>query len=173
MSTTYEQVGVFRRFLLTTAATAPMSWFYARTLHRLDNAVHRTTAGRTTFTGLVAGLPVIILTTTGAKSGQPRTWPLLGFRDEGRVVVVASSYGQSRHPAWYHNLRANSHATVVVDGAATPVLAHEVEGAERDRLWQVALRIHPGYASYERRAAPRRIPVLVLNPYRRPLPTGG
>jgi deazaflavin-dependent oxidoreductase (nitroreductase family) len=173
VSNTYEQAGVLRRFLRTTAATAPMSWFYARTLRRLDKCVHRITAGRMTFTGVVASLPVVMLTTTGAKSGQPRTWPLLGLRDEGRIVVVASSYGQDHHPAWYHNLRANPHAMVVVDGAATPVLAHEAEGGERDRLWRNALRIYPGYATYERRAAPRRIPVLVLtptgaSPHRRP-----
>ena len=56
-------------------------------------------------------------------------------------------------------------ATVVVDGAATPVLAHEAEGGERDRLWRAALRLYPGYAAYQRRAAPRRIPVRT--------PTGG
>ncbi len=117
MSTTYDQAGVFRRFVRTTAATAPISWMYARIAHRLDNVVHRITAGRTTFTAIVTGAPVVMLTTT--------------------------------------------------DGAATPVLAHEAEGAERDRLWRGVLQIFPGYAVYERRAAPRRIPVLVLTPSRR------
>lgn len=106
MPDTSKPAGVLRRFLRTTATTAPMSWLCARTLHRLDNIVHRITAGRTTFTGLVTGLPMIMLTTTGAKSGRPRTLPLVGLRDEGRVIVIASSYGRSRHPAWYHNLRA-------------------------------------------------------------------
>ncbi len=77
MSTTYDQAGVFRRFVRTTAATAPMSWMYARIAHRLDKVVHRITAGRTTFTDIVTGAPVVMLTTTGAKSGQLRTWPLL------------------------------------------------------------------------------------------------
>lgn len=77
MSSTYEQAGLFRRFVRSTAATAPMSWLYARTAHRLDIAVHRITGGRTTFTAIVTGAPVVMLTTTGAKSGQPRTWPLL------------------------------------------------------------------------------------------------
>lgn len=125
MSPTCEQAGVFRRFLRITAATAPMSWLYARTLHRLDKRVHQITAGRMTFTGIVVGLPVVMLTTTGAKSGQPHTWPLLGLRDEGRVVVIASNYGRGQNPAWYYNLRANPHATVVVDGLATPVLARD------------------------------------------------
>ncbi|MGH3827722.1 MAG: nitroreductase family deazaflavin-dependent oxidoreductase [Pseudonocardiaceae bacterium] len=160
MPDTSEPAGVFRRFL----RTAPMSWLCARILHRLDNIVHRITAGRTTFTGLVTGLPVVMLTTTGAKSGQPRTVPLLGLRDEGHVIVIASSYGRSRHPGWYHNLRATPHATVHIDGKTTPALAHEAKGGERDRLWQAALRIYPGYAAYERRAAPRRIPILVLTP---------
>jgi len=81
--------------------------------------------------------------------------------------VIAANYGQDHHPAWYHNLRTNPHAMIVFDGAATPVLAHEAEGAERDRLWRDVLQIFPGYAVYERRAAPRRIPVLVLTPSRR------
>jgi len=160
----YKQAGVFRRFVLTIAATAPMSWFHARTLHWLDSAVHRITAGRTTLTSLLAGLPVIMLMTTGAKSGRPRTVPLLGLRDENRIIVIASSYGRSQHPAWYHNLRATPHATVTIDSVATPVLAHEATGAQRDRLWRAALRIYPGYAAYARRAAPRQIPIFVLTP---------
>ena len=83
---------------------------------------------------------------------------------EGRVVVVASNYGKPQHPAWYHNLRADPHAELVVDGLPTRVVAHEADGAEREHLWREGLRYYPGWAAYERRAAPRRIPVLVLTP---------
>lgn len=119
MSILFEQAHPVHRFMRATGATAPMSWLSARVMHRLDKGVHRITAGRTTFAGIVTGLPVVMLTTTGARSGQPRTWPLLGLRDGDRIVVVASNYGQRNHPAWYHNLRANPIASVAVDGAAT------------------------------------------------------
>jgi deazaflavin-dependent oxidoreductase (nitroreductase family) len=155
----FEQAHPVHRFMRATGATAPMSWLSARVMHRLDKGVHRITAGRTTFAGIVTGLPVVMLTTTGARSGQPRTWPLLGLRDGDRIVVVASNYGQRNHPAWYHNLRANPIASVAVDGAATQMLAEEARGDERDRLWRAGLRVYPGWAAYERRAAPRRIPV--------------
>lgn len=87
--------------------------------------------------------------------------------------MIASNYGQSHYPAWYHNLRANPAATVVVGSTATPVLAREAEGSERDQLWGGVLRIFPGYAAYERRAAPRRIPVIVLPPNPTPTSTQG
>lgn len=135
MAKIFEQAGWFHRLMRNTGKVAPIAWFYAPTMHWLDKAVHRITGGRATFVGGVTGLPVIMLTTIGAKSGQPRTWPLLGLRDDDRVVVIASNYGQHHHPAWHHNLRANPRATVAVDGAA-----------------------------YEHRAAPRRIPVIVLSP---------
>lgn len=158
----YAEANAFHRLVRTTAATAPVAWIYARTLHWLDKAVLRATKGRTTFAALVSGLSVIQLTTIGARTGRPRTWPLLGVRDGGDIVVIASNWGRSRHPAWYHNLLRTPHATAVVDGVAVEVVAREVDGAERDRIWQRAIRIYPGWAAYERRAAPRRIPVLVL-----------
>ena len=164
MPTTYEQAGPLRRLVRATGRSALLSRVYARTLHHVDKPVHRLTRGRTTATALLSGLPVVLLTTRGARSGQPRTWPLLGLVHEGRLVVVASNYGSQHHPAWYHNLRADPRAEVVVDGVRSSVVAHEAEGAEREQLWREGLAYYPGWTAYERRAAPRRIPVLVLTP---------
>ncbi len=165
MSTTYDQASAVRRALLATGRSARFSRFYAATLHRLDLAVYRLTRGRVIFSAVLTGLPVVLLTTTGARTGQPRTWPLVGLRDEqGRVVVVASNYGNQRHPAWAHNLRANPRAQVVIDGVATPVVAHEAHGAERQRIWRNGLTYYPAWEQYERRAAPRQIPIFVLSP---------
>ena len=146
------------------AGTAPVAWLFARVLHRLDLAVHRRSSGRTTLVTLMSGLPVVLLTTTGARTGQRRTWPVVGLPDGERLVVIASNFGRDHHPAWYHNLRAHPLATVTVDGRETAVRAVEVTGAERDRLWTAALRVYPAWAAYARRAAPRRVPVLVLIP---------
>ena len=151
------------RALVAVLGSAPASRLFARVMHPVDLAVHRRGGGRTLLQ-MMSGLPVVLLTTTGARSGQLRTWPLVGLPDGGRTVVIASNFGGPRHPAWYHNLRAHPHATMTVEGRAVRVRADEATGAERDRLWAEALRVYPAWAAYARRAAPRRIPVLVLVP---------
>jgi deazaflavin-dependent oxidoreductase (nitroreductase family) len=75
---------------------------------------------------------------------------------------MASNWGQRHHPAWYYNLRVHPTATVTVGGTSRRVRAHEASGDERERLWRWGLEVYPGYAAYERRAANRRIPVVVL-----------
>ena len=78
--------------------------------------------------------------------------------------MIASNYGQRHHPAWYFNLRKDPAAEIAVDGARTRVRAVEVEGERRARIWQQGLAIYPGWSTYERRAANRRIAVFVLEP---------
>ncbi len=133
-------------------------------LHHIDRPVHRLTGGRHTFASLLSGIPVVMLTTTGAKSGHPRSVPVLGIPVQGAVAVIASNFGQSRHPAWYHNLRAHPEADVVVEGTHRPVRAVEADGDRRAQIWQEGLRIYPGFGEYERRAAHRRISIFVLEP---------
>jgi deazaflavin-dependent oxidoreductase (nitroreductase family) len=148
-----------RRF----AATGPGSWLFARTLHRIDRPVYRLTRGRHTLANLLSGLPVVMLTTTGARSGVPRTVPVLGLPSSEGLVVIASNYGQERHPAWYRNLLANPHGHVTVNGAKRAFRASEAEGDTRGRIWQEGLRVYPGWSQYERRASNRRIAVFVLD----------
>lgn len=163
MARTYRDANLFQRAVRASGATAPMSWLYARTLHRIDGPVFRMTHGRTTLSSLLTGLPVVMLTATGARTGAPRTVPLLGVPDGDRLVVIASNYGRPGNPAWYRNLRKQPAATVtVVGGSPRPVRAHQVEGAERERLWARDLEVYPGRAHYAERAAGRRIPVMVL-----------
>jgi deazaflavin-dependent oxidoreductase (nitroreductase family) len=137
-----------------------MSWLYVRVLHHLD----RLTRGRHTLSSWLSGLPVVMLTITGAKTGQQRTSPVIAVPDGDNLVVIASNWGQRQHPAWYHNLRAHPRATVTVGGVSRRVQAHEASGEERERLWQRDLEAYPGRAAYERRAGNRRIPVVVLAP---------
>ena len=112
----------------------------------------------------MTGLPVVMLTTVGVRSKRPRTLPLLGLPDGERTVVIASNYGQRRHPAWYLNLRADPEATITAGGVSRRVVAREAEGDERERLWRLGLAVYPGWAGYERRASNRRIPVMMLSP---------
>jgi deazaflavin-dependent oxidoreductase (nitroreductase family) len=105
-----------------------------------------------------------MLTTTGARSGQPRTVPLLGIPMQGAVAIIASNFGQSHQPAWYHNLVAHPDAVVMIDGARRSVRAVEADDERRAQIWREGLRMYPGFGQYERRAGHRRIPVFVLEP---------
>jgi deazaflavin-dependent oxidoreductase (nitroreductase family) len=162
----YREATPIQRLLRWSAATTPVSRVYLRILHHLDRLSYRLTRGRHTFSSWLSGLPVVMLTTTGARTGQQRTSPVIAVPDGDNLVVIASNWGQRQHPAWYYNLRAHPEATVTVDGVARHVRAHEATGEERDRLWQQDLEVYPGRTTYARRAANRPIPVVVLAPVR-------
>jgi F420H(2)-dependent quinone reductase len=121
-----QEANRFQRVARTTAAWRPLSLFYARTLHHIDRVVYRLTRGRATFASWVAGLPIVMLTTTGAKSGRQCTLPLVALPEGDRLVVIASNYGQHRNPAWYYNLCANPRATVCFEGVTREVVAREL-----------------------------------------------
>ncbi len=144
------------------AATAPGSRFFSYTAHHIDRPFLRYSGGRTSLTSILTGLPVLTITTIGAKSGQPRTLPLLSIPDGDDFILIASNFGQSHHPAWYHNLRAHPEASVSLAGRTAAYIAREVFDAEREACWQRALAMYPGYAAYAERTGGRRIPVMVL-----------
>lgn len=123
--------------------------------------LYRWTRGR--IGGRVANMPVLLLTTRGRKTGQPRTRALTYLPKDGGFVVVASFLGEPRHPDWWLNLRAHPEAEVQVGGRRLRVRAREAEGEERERLWEEIVRTQPDYAEYQRRTT-RRIPVVVLQP---------
>ena len=154
----------WQRMMQRVAASRPGSWFFSRTLHYFDIPALRLSRGRLSIPTLVAGLPVIALTTTGAKTGRTRTTPLVALPDGDRLVVIASSWGRRRHPSWYYNLRAHPEATVTVDGRTGVYTARAADDDERARYWQQAVELYSGYRAYERRAGGRRIPVIVLEP---------
>jgi deazaflavin-dependent oxidoreductase (nitroreductase family) len=108
-----------------------------------------------------ADRPLLVLITTGAKSGQPRSTPLLYSTDGDRFVVIASKGGEPTNPDWYHNLLAHPAATVEVGGERFPVRASIADGAERRRLFDQQAALMPFFADYER-TTPREIPVVVL-----------
>jgi deazaflavin-dependent oxidoreductase (nitroreductase family) len=135
----------------------------SRLLPRIDRTVLRLSGNRFTVSSVLSHVPVVMLTTTGAKSGLPRRVPLLAFPDGDKVALIASSFGNSNHPAWYLNLRANPQATLAFHGQpARPYIAREPSGAERELYWQRATRAYPGYDAYKERTGGREIPVVVL-----------
>ena len=160
----FERANGVQKALRRFAASGPGSWLFARVLHRIDRPVYRLTRGRHTFASLLSGIPVVMLTTTGARSGRPRTVPVLGLPTADGLAVIASNFGQQRHPGWYHNLHANPEGSVAVDGQTRRFRAVEVENDWRRRIWEEGLRVYPGWSQYERRASNRRIAVFILDP---------
>jgi deazaflavin-dependent oxidoreductase (nitroreductase family) len=124
----------------------------------LDRLLGRVGGGRL----LALGLPSLLITTTGRKSGVPRTNPLLYVPDGDAFVVIGSNWGQQHHPAWSTNLLAKPDATVQVRGERIAVRGRLAEGAERERLRGLLLRMWPAYAAYERRAAGRTLRIFRL-----------
>jgi deazaflavin-dependent oxidoreductase (nitroreductase family) len=139
-------------------------WLSKRLLPHLDRWLLRLTNNRYSVMNLLTGLPVVTLTTAGAKSGQPRTVPLLAMEDGGKVILIASNFGQTRLPAWYHNLRANPSATVMLRGKEGTYVARQASPAEWERYWCRAVDLYAGYANYRRTAANRHIPIMILTP---------
>ena len=113
--------------------------------------------------GPFRGGSVLILTTTGAKSGETRENPLAYTRTGDDFVVIASKGGAPTHPAWFHNLLANPEVKVEVLGETIPVRARVAEGEEHQRLFDAQAAVMPGFADYQRKTT-RKIPVIVLEP---------
>ena len=115
--------------------------------------------------GPFRGGTVLILTTTGAKSGETRENPLAYTRTGDNYVVIASKGGAPTHPAWFHNLLAKPEVKVEVLGETIPVRARVAEGEEHQRLYDAQAAVMPGFADYQRKTT-RKIPVVVLEPLR-------
>ncbi len=143
-------------------ATRPASWLLSHMIHHIDAAVFRASGGRATAGALFTGLPLLRMTTTGAKSGQPRAVTLVGVPDGERIILIASNWAQANHPAWYHNVKAHPHVSVERRGRTSHYTARELTGAEREAAWERAAAVYPGYRQYATRAAPRTIPVIAL-----------
>ena len=109
-------------------------------------------------------LPTLLLTTTGRKSGEPRSLPLIYGEADGSYVIIASKGGLPTHPVWFLNLQANPACELMVGPKAVSARARVAEGEERERLWKKMAGIYPPYDEYQERAGERTIPVVVLDP---------
>jgi deazaflavin-dependent oxidoreductase (nitroreductase family) len=120
----------------------------------------RTNGGKVT--GQFAGRPLLLLTSTGAKSGHAYTTPLVYTKDGNRLVIIASKGGAPTNPDWYHNLVAHPMATIELPGERFQAKAVVTTGAERDRLFNQQAEEMPNFAEYQKKNTKRRIPVIVL-----------
>jgi deazaflavin-dependent oxidoreductase (nitroreductase family) len=153
----------FQRLIHRFLMLKPVSAFLAIALHHADTFLLRITNNRHTVTEIV-GLPILQLTTIGAKSGLPRQSVLVGLQDGEKIALIASNFGRAHHPGWYYNLKANPECKVLWNGRSGTYIAREAEGEEREKYWQLALSYYTGYEKYKSRAAHRHIPVMVMEP---------
>lgn len=148
----FRYIGTKQWFATAAAKAAP-----------LDTAVLKASGGRFGVLGSY-GLPQLLLTTTGRKSGQPRTVTLLYGQMDDELVLIGSNFGQAHHPAWALNLEANPIADLQIGDEATPVRATLVtDPDERERIWAHMIDIYPGYAMYRSKAG-RDIKVFTVRP---------
>jgi deazaflavin-dependent oxidoreductase (nitroreductase family) len=147
------------RFLMLRPVTA----FFAPWIHRVDKAILKLTKGKYTLAE-IPGWEIVQLTTTGAKTGQPRTLPLIGLFDDERIALIASSFGRRHNPAWYYNLKAHPECQVRSSERTGSYIAREIEGDEYKKYWELGVSYYEGYEKYKERASHRHIPVMVLEP---------
>ena len=139
------------------------AWVFSKTLRHLDTAVGRVTRGRQSAPQLLAGLPVLDLTTTGRKSGRSRTSHLIAVPVGDDLALLGTNFGQPSTPAWVLNLEADPRAAVTYRGRSQRVLARPASDAERAEVMERSRGIYGGYEKYQQRIT-RRVRVFVLEP---------
>ena len=153
-----------RRLVRKATEIIPMSWIRPGVLLRIDREVFRLSGRRTTLSAWISGLPIVMLTTTGARTGQPRTVPVLVLPDGDRLVVIATNFGRPNHPSWYYNLLAHPQAVVTWKGVGLEMRASELKGEERQLWVDRGVEAYPWWEQYHQHAAPRQVPVITLEP---------
>ena len=162
-TTTVTTPNRVQRMMQYTASLRPVAAIFRHTFHHVDRWGLGVLRGRT-LSSVIAGVPNILLTTTGAKTGRQRTVPLVGVPvDGGRIAVVGTRWGSEHNPGWSYNLTADPHAVVERDGQQIEVVARRV--VDRDgynSIMRSADDVYVGFAKYRRRITRRAVPVFVL-----------
>lgn len=164
LSYTHHRANPFQRAMQAFGSTRTGAWFFSKTLAPIDRLLHRATKGRMTLPAVLAGLPVIMVTTTGRKSGLPRTTPLISVPIGDDLTLLGTNFGQTSTPSWVFNLEADPRATVEYHGVERPVVARPATDVERDHVWKASAGVYGGYEKYQQRISGREVRVFVLEP---------
>ena len=159
---TWKPPNAVQRSLQAVGATRPGSWLFQRTLYRMDRPLHRWSSGRITLPGLVVGLPVVMLTTTGARSGLARTMPVAAIPWGDDIAILGTNYAQPKSPAWVHNLLADPRATLTWRQRQVSVQAREARADEIEDIWSKADEVFIGFTGYRERVQDRAVYQFVL-----------
>ena len=160
----HRPAGAVRAGMQRIASTRWGEWAFSKTLMPIDGVVRRLSRGRTSAPEVLAGLPVLFVTTTGRRSGRPRTAPLIAVPCGDSLALLGTNFGQASTPAWVFNLEADPSATVTYKDAELAVRARPATDAERDAVWSASKAIYPGYVKYRERISGREVGIFVLEP---------
>ena len=163
MARKIKKPNAFQKLLHRLVMIRPVTAFFAPWIHYVDRVLLERTNGRHSIAEIL-GWPILEVTTIGAKSNQPRNMPLVGIIDDKKIALIASGFGRVHNPGWYYNLKAHPECDVLFNGRSGKYIAREMHGDEYDHYWQMAVSIYSGYEKYKERAAPRHIPVMLLEP---------
>jgi deazaflavin-dependent oxidoreductase (nitroreductase family) len=160
----HHSVNGFQRLMQRLGSSRAGAWMFSKTLRHMDAVVHRVTHGRTSAPEVLAGLPVIMVTTTGRKSGQPRTSPLIAVPVADTLALLGTNFGQANTPAWVLNLEADPNLTVAYRDTERALVARPATDDERAAVWRNSAGIYGGYEKYQERISGREVRVFVLEP---------
>jgi deazaflavin-dependent oxidoreductase (nitroreductase family) len=146
------------------ASTRAGAWLFSKALHRLDDVVVRLSRGLTSAPELLAGLPVVDVTTTGRKSGLPRTSHLIAVPYADSLALLGTNFGQSSTPAWVLNLEADPRATLSHHGARLDAVARPATEEEQESVLAGSAAVYGGYLKYQGRITGRQLRIFVLEP---------
>jgi deazaflavin-dependent oxidoreductase (nitroreductase family) len=154
----------FQRGVQGIASTRGGAWFFSKALAPMDRAATRLTGGRTSAPRLLAGLPVLRVTTTGRRSGQARETHLIAVPIDDTLALLGTNFGQPHTPAWVLNLEADPRALVTHRGATRRVVARAATEPEREQVLLNSAGVYGGYLRYQQRITGRRLRIFVLEP---------
>jgi deazaflavin-dependent oxidoreductase (nitroreductase family) len=146
------------------ASTRPGAWVFAKTLRHFDDAVGRLSRGRLSAPEVLAGLPVIDVTTIGRKSGLRRPTHLISVPIADTLALLGTNFGQPATPAWVLNLEADPHASVTFRGSSRDVVARAASATEYAEVMASSASLYGGYRKYQQRITGRRVRIFVLEP---------
>jgi len=152
-----------QRAMWHVSSSRPGAWLFARSGPHMDRFLLRLSKGQVTLAKVVAGIPVITIVTTGARTGRTRATPLLGVPVAGDLAVIGTRFGQKGTPGWYYNIVADPAIQVFYQGKSAAAVAREAEGEERQAIWERARKIYAGYEAYARRIKDRQIHIMLLS----------
>ena len=164
LSYTYQRPNAFHRAMQTFASTRAGAWLFSKTLPWADERLSKLGNGRLTVPSVMARLPVLVLTTTGRRSGRPRHAHLIAVPFRDTLAILGTNFGQPSTPAWVLNLEADSHARVTHQGIAREVLARRATADERVQILSRSASFYGGYTKYQQRIAGRELRIFVLEP---------
>jgi deazaflavin-dependent oxidoreductase (nitroreductase family) len=162
LSYEFTRPNPFQRLMQAFGSTRFGAWFFSKTLRHLDDLFGRATRGRASAPGVLAGLPVLEVTTTGRKSGLPRTSHLISIPLGGDLALLGTNFGQPSTPAWVLNLEADPRAEVAFRNRTVSAIARPATEAEHAEVLRRSAGIYGGYEKYQQRITGRRLRIFIL-----------